>query len=195
MGDPINFLVVGVGGQGTILVSDILAEAGMEAGYDAKKSDVLGLAVRGGSVSSHVRWGRPVGSPMCMKGGVHYLLAFEPLEAIRAAEYLGPDATVVMNNYKLPPMLVSTGQAEYPSDERITAALTAAGARLIRLDATAVARQIGNVKTMNLVLLGVLSGLLDADYAVWSKVIAAYVPDRYLDINMKAFCAGRSVRL
>lgn len=187
----VNFLIVGVGGQGTILLSDILAEAGMEAGLDAKKSDILGLAVRGGSVCSHVRWGEKVGAPMSIPGTVDYLIAFEPLEALRMLEYLKPDSSIVCNEYRMPPVLVSTGEAEYPSEEDILRCFAGASSRVIRYDATSAAHEIGNAKTMNIMLLGSLSMLLDVDLSIWERAIQKHVPAKYMDVNMKAFQIGR----
>lgn len=189
----INFLVVGVGGQGTILSGDVLSEVGMEAGYDAKKSDVLGLAIRGGSVVSHVRWGEQVGSPMCLQGTVDYLLAYEPLEALRGLEYLNPEGTVLVNEYRLPPMLVSTGQATYPGKEQVDRSLQQAAGRVIQVNATEKAQEIGNVKAVNILLLGALSSLLEVAPELWQKVIRKYVPAKLVDLNLRAFEAGREM--
>jgi indolepyruvate ferredoxin oxidoreductase, beta subunit len=189
----INFLVVGVGGQGTILSGDILSEVGLEAGRDAKKSDVLGLAIRGGSVISHVRWAEKVGSPMCLRGTVDYLLAYEPLEALRVLEFLKPQGTVLVNEYRLPPMLVSTGQAVYPSKEEVDRGLKASAEQVFMVNATEKARQIGNVKAVNILLLGALSSLLEVQEETWQKVIRKYVPPKFLDLNLAAFAAGRGM--
>jgi indolepyruvate ferredoxin oxidoreductase beta subunit len=188
-----NFLVVGVGGQGTILAGDILAEVGMNGGYDAKKSDILGLAIRSGSVVSHVRWGMEVHSPMSMTGEVDYLLAFEPLESLRMVEYLKPEATVIVNDYPIPPVSVTTGQLAYPSREQIDAALNEASARVFNINVTEKAVQLGNVKVVNTMLLGVLSSLLEIPLEVWDRTIAKYVPSRLIDVNRRAFQAGRGL--
>lgn len=194
MKDTMNFLIVGVGGQGTILVSDILAEVGMLAGLDSKKSDIMGLAVRGGSVSSHVRWGKRVGSPMNMTGTVDYLMASEPMEAMRAVEYLYADSIIIYNEYELQPMLVSTGQAEYPDRAEINACLEASSKRIISYDATEKAQQAGSVKTMNIVLLGTLSKLVsDVPAELWEEAIRKYVPAKLQDVNIKAFHMGRDM--
>lgn len=194
MKESLNFLIVGVGGQGTILVSDILSEVGMLAGYDAKKSDIMGLAVRGGSVSSHVRWGKKVGSPMNMTGTVDYLMASEPMEAMRGIEYLHKGSTILYNEYKLQPMLVSTGQAEYPSAEEVRACLADASSCIISYDATAKAQEVGNVKTMNIVLLGTLSTLVEeVAPELWVEAIKKHVPAKLQDENVKAFYAGRAI--
>ena len=189
----INFLVAGVGGQGTVLSGDILAEVGMVAGYDSKKSDVLGLAIRSGSVISHVRWGEKVNAPMSMKGTVDYLLAFEPLEAMRMAEYLNQDSTAIVNEYRIPPVAVTTGQVAYPSIEEIRQALSGAAKRVYNIDATRKAKELGNVKVVNILLLGALSSLLEVPLAIWEEVIKKYVPEKFREINLKAFQAGREL--
>jgi indolepyruvate ferredoxin oxidoreductase beta subunit len=189
----INFLIVGVGGQGTVLSGDIIAEVGMEAGLDAKKSDVLGLAIRSGSVVSHVRWGKKVNSPMSMRGQVDYLVAFEPLESLRMLEFLKPDSTAIVNEYKIPPVGVTTGQVEYPADEEIRSALDKAAHRVHIVNATRKTQELGNVKAVNIFLIGALSSLLDVPLSIWERVIAKYVPGRYLDVNLKAFQAGREL--
>ena len=188
-----NFLIVGVGGQGTILAGDILAEVGMNGGFDAKKSDILGLAIRSGSVVSHVRWGKEVHSPMSMLGQVDYLLAFEPLESLRMVDYLKPDSTVIVNDYPIPPVSVTTGQLEYPSREQIDGILDAASARYFNINVTEKAVQLGNVKVVNIMLLGVLSSLLEIPAAVWEQTIEKYVPAKLIDVNRRAFQAGREL--
>lgn len=188
-----NFLVVGVGGQGTILAGDILAEVGMSGGFEAKKSDILGLAIRSGSVVSHIRWGKEVHSPMSMLGQVDYLLAFEPLESLRMVEYLRADSTVIVNDYPIPPVAVTTGQAEYPSREQIDRILKAASRRYYSINVTEKATQMGNVKVVNIMLLGALSGLLEIPPAVWEQTIEKYVPSRLIDVNRRAFQAGRKL--
>ena len=188
----INFLIVGVGGQGTILASDILAEVGMLAGMDSKKSDNMGLSVRGGSVSSHVRWGEKIGSPLSMPGTIDILMSSEPMEGMRSLHFLRKGATIVANTYRVPPMLVSTGQAEYPSEETIDKAMHDAAGKVIAYDATAISLEVGNVKTMNIVLLGTISALLDVPVEIWEKAITKYVPAKALEKNLKAFHAGRA---
>ena len=188
----INFLIVGVGGQGTILASDILAEVGMLAGMDSKKSDNMGLSVRGGSVSSHVRWGEKIGSPLSMPGTIDILMSSEPMEGMRSLHFLRKGSTIVANTYRVPPMLVSTGQAEYPSEETIDKAMHDAAGKVIAYDATAISLEVGNVKTMNIVLLGTISALLDVPVEIWEKAITKYVPAKALEKNLKAFHAGRA---
>jgi len=189
----INFLVVGVGGQGTVLSSDILAEVGMAAGYDSKKSDVLGLAIRGGSVVSHVRWGSKVNAPMSMKGKVDYLLAFEPLEAMRTVEYLNQNSTAIVNEYRIPPVVVTTGNAKYPSAQEIRQALTSSAKKVFSINATEKAKELGNVRVVNILLLGALSSICGISPSIWEEVIRKYVPKRFSEINLLAFEAGREL--
>ncbi len=186
----INFLVVGVGGQGTVLAGDIMAEAGMLAGYDAKKSDVLGLAIRGGSVISHVRWGDKVDAPMSMRGSVDYLLAFEPLEALRQIDFLHPESSIIYNEYVIPPVTVSSGLTEYPEEGMLKDALKNSAQRVFSFNATNKAVELGSVKAVNVMLIGALSALLDVEAGVWEKAVGKFVPDKFLDVNMKAFNTG-----
>ena len=189
----INFLIAGVGGQGTVLSGDIMAEVGMEAGFDSKKSDILGLAIRSGSVVSHIRWGEKVNAPMSMTGDVDYFVAFEPMESLRMLEYLKSDSKVIVNTYKIPPIAVTTGQAEYPSEEKILDVLNQNAAEVYSLNATEKALEAGNVKAVNVYMLGMLSSLLDVPADIWEKVISRYVPAKFLDVNIKAFRAAREV--
>ena len=191
----INFLVVGVGGQGTVLAGDIMAEVGMLAGWDAKKSDVLGLAIRGGSVVSHIRWGEKVDAPMSMRGTVDYLLAFEHLEALRQLEFLHSESTVVYNEYKIPPVTVSSGLTEYPSDQLIRDSLRENAAQVYSFDATNKAVELGSVKTVNVLLIGALSAFLEVEQSIWEEAVRKFVPARFEALNLKAFAAGREMML
>ena len=188
-----NFLVAGVGGQGTILTGDVLSEVGMASGHDSKKSDVLGLAVRSGSVISHIRWGTKVNAPMSMKGTVNYLLAFEPLEAARMLPYLDREATVIVNDYRIPPVAVTTGQAEYPPEEEIKQALARNIQKAYYIKATQKAEELGNVKVVNVLLLGSLSVLFEIPPSTWEAAITKYVPEKSKEINLRAFQAGREL--
>lgn len=189
----INFLIAGVGGQGTILASDIMAEVGMLAGYDVKKTDVLGLAIRGGSVISHIRWGEKVDAPMSMRGKVDYLLAFEPIEALRQIEFLNGGSTIVFNEYKISPVTVSSGLATYPADNVIEKALKDSAKNIYSINATNKAVEIGSVKTMNVILLGALTPFLDTNMEIWEKAIKKFVPEKFKEINLKAFHTGREM--
>lgn len=189
----INFLVVGVGGQGTVLAGDIMAEVGMLAGYDSKKSDVLGLAIRGGSVVSHIRWGEKVDAPMSMRGTVDYLLAFEPLEALRQIDFLHPRSTIIYNEYVIPPVTVSSGLTEYPEKKTLRDALEKSAGQVLSFNATNKAVEIGSVKTVNVMLIGALSSVLDVEVEVWKKAVEKFVPGKFLEVNMKAFSTGREL--
>jgi len=189
----INFLIAGVGGQGTILASDIMAEAGMLVGYDVKKTDVLGLAIRGGSVISHIRWGEKIDAPMSMRGKVDYLLAFEPIEALRQIEFLNKESTIVFNEYKISPVTVSNGLATYPSDDMIEKTLKDSAKKICSINATNKAVEIGNVKTMNVMLLGALTPFLDINMEIWEKAIEKFVPEKFKELNLKAFHTGREM--
>lgn len=187
-----NFLLAGVGGQGTVLASDVLAEVGMEAGYDVKKSDVLGLAVRGGSVVSHIRWGETVHSPVITEGQVDYLVGFEMLEGLRWLKQLKPQGTVVVNRQRIPPVSVISGEAIYPSDQEIIDALSMTTKHYYLIPGLMLAQKLGNAKVVNLILLGSLSTLLEISAEVWERVISKRVPTNLVDLNLEAFHAGRS---
>ena len=188
-----NFLIAGVGGQGTILASDIMAEAGMLAGYDVKKTDVLGLAIRGGSVVSHIRWGEKVDAPMSMRGEVDYLLAFEPIEALRQIEFLNKESTIIFNEYKISPVIVSSGLAMYPADSVIEKALKDSAKDIYSINATGKAVEIGSVKAVNVMMLGALSSFLDINIEVWKRAIKKFVPEKLREVNLKAFHYGREM--
>lgn len=187
-----NFLLAGVGGQGTVLASDVLAEVGMEAGYDVKKSDVLGLAVRGGSVVSHIRWGETVHSPVITEGQVDYLVGFEMLEGLRWLKQLKPQGAVVVNRQRIPPVSVISGEAIYPSDQEIIDALNMTTKHYYLIPGLMLAQKLGNAKVVNLILLGSLSVLLKISAGIWESAINRTVPANLVDLNLKAFHAGRS---
>jgi indolepyruvate ferredoxin oxidoreductase beta subunit len=187
-----NLLVTGVGGQGTVVASDILAAVGLAAGYDVKKSDVLGLAIRGGSVISHVRWGEHVDSPIIPEGRVDVLLAFEYLEALRWLDQLRPEGTILVNRQRIFPVVVSAGLAEYPDIAAAHAAMRAAAADVYVVPGLDIAQELGNTRTLNVVLLGALSGLTDLDPDTWVRVISERVPAKVIDLNIAAFHRGRA---
>lgn len=186
-----DFLLVGVGGQGTLLASDILAATGMRAGYDVKKSEVHGMAQRGGSVVSHVRWAEQVLSPIIGRGEADLMLAFEKLEAVRFAGLLRPGAVIVVNDHAIPPVSVSTGGDHYPTDEEVHQVLAGVSSRVHLIPCIALAEKLGNVRVNNVVLLGALSRFVQADPEHWLAAIAERVPARTLEINRAAFLAGR----
>jgi len=189
----INFLFVGVGGQGILTASDITAEVGLEAGFDAKKSEVHGFSQRGGVVESHVRWGQRVAAPLAEKGTVDYLVATELLEAARWVDWLRPGGAVLINNQHISPMSVTVGDAVYPSDEDILAAVYARTDDVTVADGLAIAERLGNSRLANTVLLGTLSTRLDVPPETWLVVVERRVPPRYVELNRKAFWEGRGL--
>jgi indolepyruvate ferredoxin oxidoreductase, beta subunit len=187
-----NFLLAGVGGQGTILASDVLAEVALAAGLDVKKSEVHGMAQRGGSVNTHVRWnpGR-VYSPLVGEGEADILLAFEEAEALRYASYLRQGGVVVVNRQVIRPITVTSGGAHYPSEEELRAVYGRLTDRFYVVPGAELAEKLGNARAANVVLLGALSGFLDLPVETWLAVIDKRVPPRYVELNSKAFVAGR----
>lgn len=187
-----NFVLVGVGGQGTILASHILAEVGMEAGFDVKKAEVHGMSQRGGSVISHVRWDKEqVFSPLVGLGEADVLLAFEKLEALRFAEYLRTGGTALVNDMELLPITVTVGGVPYPREEALEHAMQSLQARLLRIPGEALAKEAGNVKAANVVLLGAVSQLLPLPEEVWWRCLERRIPAKFLELNRKAFQLGR----
>lgn len=189
--ETINFLLAGVGGQGTLLASDILAEVGLHVGYDAKKSEVHGMAQRGGAVVSHVRWGKRVASPLCERGTVDYFVAQEMLESLRWLEYLRPGGTIILSRQQLPPTSTVFGSDVYPKDEQVIEEVGKLAGKILALDAIGIAETLGNRRIANSVLLGALSSELDLDPEAWISVIESRVPPRHKEANRKAFLAGR----
>ncbi|OHE21891.1 MAG: hypothetical protein A2X92_02245 [Syntrophus sp. GWC2_56_31] len=187
----IDYLLAGVGGQGTILASRILASAGLEMGYDVKTAEVHGMAQRGGSVESHVRWGEKVHSPLVEHGMADYLIGFEMLEAARWLTYLNKNSVTLINRFRIPPPLVNLGKASYPSEKEIENLLQSRGGTVKWLNATDVAEDAGNPAMSGVVLLGALSNLVGGDQEIWLQVIKRLVPARFVDMNQKAFLAGR----
>jgi indolepyruvate ferredoxin oxidoreductase beta subunit len=184
-----NILLCGVGGQGTLLASNLLAECAMESGHDVKKSEIHGMAQRGGSVVSHVRFGEKIASPIIRKGECDILLAFEELEALRWSEYLRPNGLVICNCQNILPMSVSAGNSVYPP--QIIEKLGKLSIEVLAVDAIGKAKELGNQKCLNVVLLGVLARKLEAiQKETWEKMIEKRVPPKYLELNKKAFVSG-----
>jgi indolepyruvate ferredoxin oxidoreductase beta subunit len=188
MKDTKNILFVGVGGQGIILVSKILTEGLVGFGYDVKMSEVHGMAQRGGSVTTQVRFGEKVYSPLIGEGEAEVIVAFEKVEAVRWIGYLKHDGTVVVNDYEIHPVPVLIGNEQYP--ENVIAKLKESVPNAIVIDAANIAKGLGNIKAQNIVLLGALVKALKLTDLDWENVIREYVPERYLDLNIKAFKAG-----
>jgi indolepyruvate ferredoxin oxidoreductase, beta subunit len=186
----IDYLLAGVGGQGTILASRVLASAGLELGYDVKTAEVHGMAQRGGSVESHVRWGEKVYSPLVEHGTADYLIGFEMLEAARWLTYLNKDSVTLINRFRIPPPLVNLGKGRYPSEKEIETLLQSGGAKVQWLSATDIADKAGNQAMAGVVLLGALSNLVGGGQEIWLRVIKELVPARFVEMNQKAFLAG-----
>ena len=182
-----NIMIVGVGGQGTLLASRILGNAVISKGYDVKVSEVHGMSQRGGSVVTYVKFGDAVHSPIIDKGEADIILAFECLEAYRALPWLKKGGKMIVNDQMINPMPVITGAAEYPAD--ILSKLGAA-VDLTAVDALSLAREAGNAKAVNVVLIGVMAKNTEISYEDWIETIKATVPAKFLDANLKAFDLG-----
>ena len=183
----VNIMIVGVGGQGTLLASRILGNAILSLGYDVKVSEVHGMSQRGGSVVTYVKYGKKVYSPIIDKGEADIILAFEQLEALRALPYLKIGGKMIVNTQKINPMPVITGAAAYP--EQILETLDAK-IDLTALDALSIAKNAGNVKAVNVVLMGVMAKNTAIPYETWVDAVRACVPTKFLDANLRAFDAG-----
>ncbi|MEI2730563.1 MAG: indolepyruvate oxidoreductase subunit beta [Dermatophilaceae bacterium] len=191
----ISIVLVGVGGQGTILASDILAELGLRLGHDVKKAEVHGMSQRGGSVISHVRWGPTVHSSIIPKGGADVLVAFEKMEAARYADLLKPEGMVIINDYAIEPLTVITGGKTYPGDEDIAHRFELDGHRALWIDGVGIAKGLGNKNVANVVLLGALSDLLGLPEDEWEAVLTMRVPTKHRKLNLDAFKAGQEALL
>ncbi|MBE3572886.1 MAG: indolepyruvate oxidoreductase subunit beta [Moorella humiferrea] len=184
----INVLLVGVGGQGTILAGRVLSRAAISLGGEVKVSDIHGMAQRGGSVVTQVRFGTRVYSPVMAPGTADFLVAFEKLEARRWLHYLKNDGWLIVNDQELPPLPVLTGAATYP--ENLIGEMGKKVSNMVVLDALELARRAGNVKAVNMVLMGALARRLPISREAWEEALAASVPERFLEINNKAFQMG-----
>jgi indolepyruvate ferredoxin oxidoreductase, beta subunit len=187
---PLNFLLVGVGGQGTILASNILAELGIKIGYDVKQAEVHGMSQRGGSVTSNMRWAPQVFSPIIAKGEVDILLAFEKMEAARFIQYLRPGGIVLVNDYSIIPVTVSSGSSIYPDDQTLGNLITEVTPNSYWIKGVEIAEGVGNARSANVVLLGALSAFLDISEENWISMLRLRVPAKYLELNLAAFKAG-----
>ena len=186
-----NILIVGVGGQGVILASEILSDVAMKSGHDVKKSEVHGMAQRGGIVSSHVRYGHRVHSPLIPQGDAELLLSFELAEAVRWLGFLSSKGRVISSTEKVIPPIVSTGLAQYPQDA--VESIKRSSRNPILVDALAMAKELGNPRLVNTILLGVVSRLLDLPEKNWKKVVGERVPRPFRELNMKAFQRGQAL--
>ena len=183
-----SILLVGVGGQGTILASKILTNVAIKQGYDVKMTEIHGMAQRGGSVVTQVRMGEKVHSPLIEPGQADYIVAFEQLEALRWIHFLNDAGTVIVNTQRINPMTVIIGSAEYPSDA--LEQVKAAAPKTISLDALEIAKKLGNIRVVNVVLLGAMAKQMDIAKEDWLRALEATVPARFLELNRQAFQAG-----
>jgi indolepyruvate ferredoxin oxidoreductase beta subunit len=186
-----NILIVGVGGQGTLLASRLLGNVAMNTGKDVKVSEVHGMSQRGGSVVTYVRYGQNLYSPLIEKGEADYILAFELLEALRYADYIKPDGKIIVNTQKIMPMPVIIGTEEYP--QQILEKLRGICPDVLSLDALTLAQQSGSTKAVNTVLMGVLAKYLDFSMEEWLSAIDKVVPKRFTAMNKDAFKKGYEI--
>jgi indolepyruvate ferredoxin oxidoreductase beta subunit len=185
----IDILVAGVGGQGVILASDLMADTFLAAGYDVKKSEVHGMAQRGGAVSSHVRYGKKVYSPIIKMGEADYLFMTEKMEILRWLAYGNPTTVIVADDVTINPPAVNLGEMEYPHD--IEETLRSNFKKVHIIPASEMAAEMGNARAANVVLLGAFSMLLDIDEKIWLSCLLDRLPEKLHDLNKKAFAAGR----
>ncbi len=185
-----NIMIVGVGGQGSLLASKFLGRLLLEQGYDVKVSEVHGMSQRGGSVVTYVRYGDRVYSPIIDRGEADLIVSFELLEAARWISYLRPDGQIVTSTQQIDPMPVITGKAAYPTE--LVRKMTDAGVRVDALDCLTLSGQAGSSKAVNIVLMGRLSRYFDLPEQAWLDVLEKVVPQRFLEMNRKAFLLGRN---
>jgi indolepyruvate ferredoxin oxidoreductase, beta subunit len=189
--DTKGVLIAGVGGQGILRASDIFSRVIMAAGLDVKKSEVHGMAQRGGCVTSHVRYGVKVYSPLAKKGDIDILVSFEKMDTLRYLDYLKDDGSIIINTEELYPPAVNLGEAIYPAD--IIGTIKGLFHQVKVVDATALALQAGNIRTVNTVLLGTLSACLPLATETWEKVLKESFPPKLIETNMEAFRLGRTI--
>lgn len=193
MNNVTSIMIVGVGGQGTLLASRILGNMLVGQGYDVKVSEVHGMSQRGGSVVTYVKYGKKVYSPIIEKGEADIIISFELCEAARWVSYLKKGGKLIVNTQKIAPMPVITGAAKYP--ENVVRNLKATGCHVIALDALSLAEQAGTAKATNVVLMGAISKKMSFDETIWEQTIAELVPAKFLDINLKAYRLGRMLKV
>jgi indolepyruvate ferredoxin oxidoreductase beta subunit len=186
-----NVLIVGVGGQGVLLASEMLCEVAKVLGLDAKKSEVHGMSQRGGVVTSHVRFGKKVYSPLIAEGEADVILGFEIAEALRWVHYLRPGGRIIVNEQKMIPPITTTGKFSYP--ENVEETIKKRVPKTTIIDAYAIALKLGNTRLVNTILLGVLSNAIDLEEDKWIKVIERMAPKGTGEINKQAFLEGRAI--
>ena len=185
-----NVIICGTGGQGILLASEILCAAALHAGNDVKKSEVHGMSQRGGSVSSHVRFGKMINSPLVEKGCADLILAMEKMEGLRWAPYLAPHGKLVSCDLAINPMTVNTGHAVYPD---VNAIIEREKLPITLIPAVEIAEELGNLRVVNVVLIGAVSTHLPIDEAHWKKAVEERVPPKALQVNLEAFRKGREL--
>lgn len=185
-----NIMIVGVGGQGSLLASKLLGHLLMEQGYDVKVSEVHGMSQRGGSVVTYVRYGDKVASPVIDEGEADFIVSFELLEAARWLSFLKPSGQIVVSTQQIDPMPVVTGNMAYP--ENLVQKMKDTGVKVDELDCLELAKAAGSTKAVNIVLMGRLSYYFDLPEEAWLKAIEAVVPKKFLELNKKAFVLGRN---
>lgn len=183
-----SLMIVGVGGQGTLLASKVMGILLQSKGFDVKVSEVHGMSQRGGSVVTYVRWGEDVASPLIDRGEADVILAFEQLEAARYLPFLKPEGVVVSSTGVIHPMPVITGAASYP--QGLMEGIRASGARVLSCDAPALAKRAGNPRAVNIVLMGLLSREMEFPREDWEEAIRQTTPQRFLEQNLSAFRLG-----
>lgn len=186
----LNIMIVGVGGQGTLLASRVLGNVAMKKSYDVKVSEVHGMAQRGGSVVTYVKLADKVYSPIVEKGQADIILAFEELEALRWVEYLKPDGTIFINEQKIDPMPVIIGKAKYP--DGIINKIKKELKNVVTVNALEIAKKCGNIKAVNMVLIGIMAKTTGIEKEVWIESMKEVIPERFIDVNLKAFEEGYS---
>ncbi len=186
-----SVLMAGVGGQGIILASDILSEVMLDAGYDVKKSEIHGMAQRGGSVSSHIRFGETVYSPTIPKGSADYLICFEKLELLRWLDFCKEDTRVIVNDLELNPPMVNLGEAEYPRE--LFEETIKKFKDLTLVPASKTALDLGNIRAANVVMIGIFSKFFDVKEELWLDKILGKLPKKLHELNKKAFEEGRKL--
>jgi indolepyruvate ferredoxin oxidoreductase beta subunit len=187
-----SVIFAGVGGQGVILASKVLMEVAMKAGFDVRESEVHGMAQRGGSVECNVRFGDKVYSPLIPKGGADFIIGFEMLEAMRKLDYLNDNGTLIVNRLQIPPAPVLSGDIEYPSD--IEPWITENVKNHAFVDTTEELKAIGSSKSLNIMMLGVLSHYLDFPTNEWHNAIQSQIKEKFIEINISAFDKGRNLK-
>ena len=192
MKNSYNIMIVGVGGQGSLLASRLLGNVFMQKGFDVKVSEVHGMSQRGGSVVTYVKAGEQVYSPTIEPGEADAIVSFEQLEGARWISYLKKDGTLIVNTQKIDPMPVITGAVAYP--ENLIEKCRNLGAKVIDVDALSLAEQAGSAKATNVVLMGVLAKLMNIEEEIWQNALTACVPQKFMELNQKAFALGKAAK-